>query len=603
MVDIAVSRPLVIVALPDGHSDREINPANYKHTYRRVDHKKMRQGIKAGRNVVVLLIAGLLFVSLGPATAFGQTQQPASSINIQDVINRSEASYLQGEQAIIKGQADQARKLFDEAVEAITQSGIDIASNPRLQAYHRDLVNRIKQYDAKWSEPRLAADQPPADKPEPADNAKPVAAEQTSAREPGDDAERAVLDELAEVNESELATVTPDGVKIFGRYDFEFSVAPPVFQYINYFIAGRGRSTMETGLRRSGRYREMAERIFKEEGVPLDLIWLAQAESVWKPNALSHAAAKGIWQFIPGTGLRYGLAQTAWVDDRSHPEKSTRAAARYLKFLHKFFAGDWLLAMAAYNSGEYRIAGAIAKCGYADFWEIHKRGLIPTETRNYVPIILSIIIVSKNQKRYGFNVQPEPPLNYDTFDVPGQTDLKVAADLIGVPFEALRELNPELRRGATPAGQPHSIKLPKGMKKQFELAYAALPEDQRVRKVVIPRVEVAEERSSRPVYRTKNASYQVQRGDTLAALARRHGVSVKELARLNGLSARTELRKGQTVRIPQGARATRGQKYSSKKAVSSRSSSKVSSKTKLKSKQVKKEKQAVSKRSSSRRRR
>ncbi len=564
----------------------------------------MRLGIKAGRSVVVLLIAGLLFVSFGPVKAFGQTQQPASSVNIQEIINRSEASYLQGEQAVIKGQPDQARKLFDEAVEAITQSGIDIASNPRLQAYHRDLVNRIKQYDAKWSEPRLANSQQPAGDPEAVDKVKAEAdaMQQITPQEPGENVERAVLDELADVNEGELATVTPEGVKIFGRYDFEFSVAPPVFQYINYFIAGRGRSTMETGLRRSGRYRVMAERIFKEEGVPLDLIWLAQAESVWKPNALSHAAAKGIWQFIPGTGLRYGLAQTAWVDDRSHPEKSTRAAARYLKFLHNFFAGDWLLAMAAYNSGEYRIAGAIAKCGYADFWEIHKRGLIPTETRNYVPIILSIIIVSKNQKRYGFNVQPEPPLNYDTFTVSGQTDLKVAADLIGVSFDVLRDLNPELRRGATPAGQPHSIKLPKGMKKQFELAYAALPEEQRVRKVIIPRVEVAEERSSRSTYRTQNASYQVQRGDTLAALARRHGVSVKELAKLNGLSARTELRKGQTVRLPQSARATRGQKYSSKKAVSSRSSSKSSAKTKLKSKPVKKEKQTA-KRSTSRRRR
>ena len=123
-----------------------------------------------------------------------------------------------------------------------------------------------------------------------------------------------------------------------------------------------------------GRYREMVEKVFKEEKVPIDLIWLAQAESVWKPNALSRAAAKGIWQFIPSTGTRYGLAQTAWVDERSQPEKSTRAAARYLRWLHDHFAGDWLLAMAAYNSGENRVDGAIAKCGYADFWELYKRG-------------------------------------------------------------------------------------------------------------------------------------------------------------------------------------------------------------------------------------
>jgi membrane-bound lytic murein transglycosylase D len=219
---------------------------------------------------------------------------------------------------------------------------------------------------------------------------------------------------------------------------------------------------MEVGLQRAGRYRQMAEKIFKEERVPLDLIWLAQAESVWKPNALSRAAAKGIWQFIPSTGTRYGLTQTRWVDDRSHPERSTRAAARYLRWLYDHFAGDWLLAMAAYNSGENRVDSAIAKCGYADFWELYRRNLLPQETRNYVPIILSITIISKNQKRYGFSVTPDPPLNYDTFDLPAQTDLKVAADLIGVSYDVLRDLNPELRHGVTPADQRYTIKLPRG---------------------------------------------------------------------------------------------------------------------------------------------
>ena len=306
---------------------------------------------------------------------------------------------------------EEARKFFDQAVDAILLSGIDLRAEAKLDAYYRDLLNRIHKYEA----------QPDDDHGE---EARPEIVETS------------VLDELSEIKESELATATQNGVQIYGRYDFDFSVAPPVFQYMNFFVSGRGRSTMETGLRRSGRYRQMAEKIFQEERVPLDLIWLAQAESVWKPNALSRAAAKGIWQFIPSTGSRYGLTQTQWIDQRSHPEMSTRAAARYLRFLHDYFAGDWLLAMAAYNSGENRVAGAIAKCGYADFWEIHRRGLLPQETRNYVPIILSIIIISKNQGRYGFNVTPEPPLNYDIFELPGQTDLKVVADLMGVPYEA-----------------------------------------------------------------------------------------------------------------------------------------------------------------------
>jgi peptidoglycan lytic transglycosylase D len=452
------------------------------------------------------------------------TQSPAAALDIQPIIDRAEAIYKRGDEARAKGQLEQARILFDQALDVVMLSGVTLRSNAKLDAYYRDLLERIQKREAR--------------------------VEQANTPARSEVAEPSVLDELSEIKESELAAVSPEGIKIFGRYDLQFSVAPPVYQFINFFVTGPGRSTMETGLQRSGRYRQMVERVFKEERVPLDLIWLAQAESVWKPAALSRAAAKGIWQFIPATGTRFGLAQTAWVDQRSSPESSTRAAARYLRWLHEHFAGDWMLAMAAYNSGENRVDSAVAKCGYADFWELHRRGLLPLETRNYVPIILSIIIVSKNQKRYGFNVKPDLPVNFDTFDVPSQTDLKVAADLIGVPYEVLQELNPELRRGASPPGQRYPIRIPKGMKKQFEIAYVNLPEDQRVRKVVVPRDEVAEDRGP---YRVQVASYQVRRGDTLAALARKTGVSVKELARLNRMSARGELRKGQTVKLPKSA--------------------------------------------------
>jgi len=266
------------------------------------------------------------------------------------------------------------------------------------------------------------------------------------------------------------------------------------------------------------------------------------------------------WQHAGGRNHKpewsqWGGPERWWIDERSHPEKSTRAAAKYLRWLHDHFAGDWLLAMAAYNSGENRVDSAIAKCGYADFWELYKRGLLPQETRNYVPCILSIIVISKNQKRYGFDVKPDSTLAYETFEVPSQTDLKVVADLIGSPYETIQDLNAELRRGTSPAGERYTIRLPKGTKKQFEVAYADLPEAQRVRKITVPVDEVAER--SRGGYRVQFASYQVRRGDTLATLARRSGVSVKELAKVNRMSARGELRKGQTVKIPKAVRAGR----------------------------------------------
>lgn len=488
----------------------------------------MRLGIKASRSVAIFFLSFLLIIALIPPQALGQSHQQAPTPTSQSIIDRAEALFRDAEQAQAKGLPDIARKMFDQAVDTILQSGINLREDAKLEAYYQQLLERIHKYEAQPGDDHSFEDRKEAVEP-------------------------SVLDEISDIKDDELATVTPGGIKILGRYDFEFSVAPPVFQFMNFFVSGRGHSTMVTGLQRSGRYRQMAERIFKEERVPLDLIWLAQAESVWKPNALSRAAAKGIWQFIPSTGTRYGLAQTAWIDDRSHPEKATRAAARYLRWLHDHFAGDWLLAMAAYNSGENRVDGAIAKCGYADFWELYKRSLLPQETRNYVPIILSIIIISKNQKLYGFDVRPDPPLNYDTFDLPAQTDLKVVADLLNIPFEVVQDLNPELRRGASPAGLRYTIKLPKGMKKQFEIAYADLPEDQRVRKVAVPAEDVAV--TYKPAYRVQVASYQVRRGDTMAALARRYGVSVNEIAKLNRMSSRGELRKGQTVRIPQTVRA------------------------------------------------
>jgi len=499
----------------------------------------MRLAKAASRVVVVLLLSLLLLGTVGPIQALGQSPQPASlstttaitTTTTQSIIDRAEEIFARGEEAHTKGLPDIARKMFDSALDTVMQSGIDLKTDTKLANYYRSLVDRIHKHESQPGDVHDASDLPEV-------------------------AEPSVLDEVSEIKEADLTIVTPDGIKIFGRYDFDFAVAPPVFQFINFFVSGRGHSTMEIGLQRSGRYRQMVEKIFKEERVPVDLMWLAQAESVWKPNALSRAAAKGIWQFIPSTGTRYGLSQTTWIDERSQPEKSTRAAARYLRWLHDHFEGDWLLAMAAYNSGENRVDNAIARCGYADFWELYKRGLLPQETRNYVPAILSIMIISKNQKRYGFDVTPDAPMNYDSFEVPAQTDLKVVADLIGVSYDTIQDLNAELRRGASPAGERYTIKIPKGTKKAFEIAYADLPEDKRVRKIAVPTEEIAER--YRGNYRVQFASYQVRRGDTLASVARRSGVSVKELARVNRISTRGELRKGQTVKIPKSVRASRG---------------------------------------------
>ena len=151
---------------------------------------------------------------------------------------------------------------------------------------------------------------------------------------------------------------------------------------------------MEHGLERAGRYDDMIRRVLKEEGVPQDLIYLAQAESAFQPQAVSRAGARGIWQFMPFRGEEYDLERSYWVDERSDPEKATRAAAHHLRDLYDMF-GDWYLVMAAYNSGPLNVVKAIERTGYADFWELQKRNALPKQTQNYVPIIIAMALVAK----------------------------------------------------------------------------------------------------------------------------------------------------------------------------------------------------------------
>lgn len=388
-----------------------------------------------------------------------QVQQPATLPNVsaasadpavRTLIAAAEQQYKRGETAFREGKFEEAQKSFKAAVDTIVSASPELRAQREIQAYSFELRGRIELLQAGV---RKAA----------------------STENGGEVAVGSYRDELANIDVSSLSTQQVRQLDL-SRFDFKFTVTPEVYQFINFYTNGRGRRTMEHGLARSGRYRQMAEKIFAEEGVPRDLIWLAQVESVWQTNALSFAAAKGIWQFIPGTGSRFGLRQDGFVDERCAPEASTRAAAKYLKFLHDYFAGDWLLAMAAYNCGEGNVEKAIARCGYADFWELHQRGLLPNETKNYVPAILAVIAVAKEQKKYGFSVTPEAPLQYDVFRVPSQTALAVAADILKVSPETLRSLNPELKRGVTPDN--FALRIPAGTRGQFEIAYNALsPKD------------------------------------------------------------------------------------------------------------------------------
>jgi membrane-bound lytic murein transglycosylase D len=303
------------------------------------------------------------------------------------------------------------------------------------------------------------------------------------------------------------------------------TVNDAVLGYVNYF-SGRGHKTIENGLIRAGRYDAMITKIFAEEGVPPELIRLAQAESGFMPRAVSVAAAKGMWQFVKFRGNEYGLMQTPWTDDRLDPEKATRAAAHHLHDLFNEFH-DWYLAMAAYNCGPGVIEKAVERTGYADFWELRARKVIPAETANYVPIILAMTIVSKNAPEYGiYDITPERPIEYETIKLDAMVNLGLISDLTETPIPELQQLNPALLRGTAPEG--YYLHVPKGMSEDVKAGLNEIPA------------------ASRAMARL----HKVEQGESLAAIATRYKSTTTSIATANDLGKSPDLSAGARLIIP-----------------------------------------------------
>jgi membrane-bound lytic murein transglycosylase D len=298
-----------------------------------------------------------------------------------------------------------------------------------------------------------------------------------------------------------------------------------VVSYINFFTSERGKKILTFGLKQSGRYRAMISRALAQEGVPQELIFLAQAESAFLPRAVSRALCVGIWQFERHTGAEYGLVPGTTVDDRMDPEKATRAAAHHLHDLYTHF-GDWYLAMAAYNCGASCVDRAVARTGYADFWELRRLNVLPKETANYVPAILAMTIVAKNAKEYGIeDVDMEPALEYDTIELEASTHMALLAAALDRPLSELKDLNPAVLRLVAPAG--YSLHIPKNTRDQVEEAFQAVP---------------ATHRDSWRIHR-------VESGDTFATIAKKYSTTTALVASAN----RDELPEvGKLASVPAG---------------------------------------------------
>jgi membrane-bound lytic murein transglycosylase D len=418
----------------------------------------------------------------------------AEQQRVRVLIEQVETAYARGDADYRKGMLPEAKAEFDRAVDLMLSSGIDIRNNSQLQEEFDRIVDQVNALEMEAL--KQGNGFVPNVEPTPAD----VASEVTFQVDPN----------IVARARADLATTKSDLPLVVNDY---------VAGFINFFAnSQRGHNTLMHSFQRSGRYKTMIERVMAEEGVPQDLIYLAVAESGFQPQAVNRKSrAGGMWQFMPFGN--YGLTRNLYMDERFDPEKSTRAYARYMKFLYNQL-GDWYLAMAAYDWGAGNVQRAVQKTGYADFWELYKRNNLPGETKNYVPEILAAIIIANNPKQYGFDdVTLDPPVLTDTVSVNYSVDLRLVSDLVGAPLDELMALNPSLLRLITPPDTSFDLHLPAGTATLFNERITLVPEARR----------------------NSWRYHAVAAGDTLASVAREYRVETAELATANQLHANESL--------------------------------------------------------------
>ncbi len=350
--------------------------------------------------------------------------------------------------------------------------------------------------------------------------------------------ETASIDELLAITTfAEPPDSTPE-LKSTVESDLEYvhhDVPIPLNQKVLSYIAlfqGRLHDFLQEGMARGAKYLPMIQRVFRAEGIPLDLAYVPLVESAFKTTAYSRAKAKGVWQFVRGTGLEYGLRQDWFIDERSDPAKATVAAAKYLSALADMFDGDWHVALASYNGGPGTMQRAIKRSRSDDYWKLSARkGVLPRETREYVPMILAAIVIARNPQQYGFELVPpgEGTVPYDTVTLPGPVDLRRVAEWADSSIDDIQGLNPELRRWTTPVrDKDYELKVPAGT---AVLVSARLAE-------TVPS-ELA----------TLNY-YTVKKGETMTVIAKKLRVSRTDLAEANYLKVASRLSAGQQLVVP-----------------------------------------------------
>jgi membrane-bound lytic murein transglycosylase D len=470
--------------------------------------------------IPAITIAGRIQTAYSSAAAAGVPDKPAAdnlirimdnsnvSTGLLELMQISRLKYIEGANLISAGDSEKAQKCFDEAVNVLLRSDWDLKSTPTLNGFFQDLIQDILKEEAAYFLKQADFEE-----------------------------ENAAIDELQDLDliPIEIDPALKDAVAADlarNGYEIPITINERVLKSINYWL-NQGRKRFLDGLLRSGRYSDLIERIFREESIPLDLMYLALVESHFKPHAVSRAQAKGIWQFRRSTGVRYGLRVSQDVDERCDPDKSTRAAARYLKDLYAMF-NDWNLALAAYNCGEGKVQRLINRTGLSDFWQlVDLRRRLPEETKNHVSLIQASIILARDPEKFGLPKKLDPPVTYSEVSVSKPIDLRAAAKALGISSDELKKLNPALRGLATPANYPdYRLKIPVDCGTGVGEKLASLP-----KAIIKPPPDF-------------DGRHKIQPGETLSGIAARYGVSVAALEKANNLWSRHKIRAGAWLYVP-----------------------------------------------------
>jgi membrane-bound lytic murein transglycosylase D len=447
-----------------------------------------------------------------PAAPASQTQTRVDAAAphdpVQELIATADRHFEAGRSELALGHLALAKTAFNTSLEVLMQAPPAAGHDSRIREHIDRLVDRIAALELT----ALAA----------GDGFTERAAEPAS------------IDQLLAIGTFDTALPTPSTVENVEAdlrqttHDLPIPLNERVLRYVELFQS-RLREFLTEGLQRGTQYLPMIQSVFRAEGLPLDLAYVPLIESAFKPSALSRAKAKGVWQFMSGTGLENGLKHDWYVDERSDPAKATVAAAKYFKSLYKIF-GDWHLAMASYNGGPGRVQRALKRSGQSDFWTLSASSRhLPRETRDYVPMILAAVIIAKNPVKYGFDVVSLSAPAVETVDVPPAIDLRRIAEWSGLAAEEIQRLNPELRRWTTPIrGREYRLTVPAGTADVIRARLAAANPE------------------------TLNALqwHVVKRGEKLTTIARKHQVGRTDLAEANYLKTSSLVTAGQRLLIP-----------------------------------------------------